>query len=666
MSTWGSAVQRISSNGAARRAPTALLLSVAVAVSLAGCTKSARTTNAYNALSRGDFNRFAVRENLPLYWIADTDQDHAVDPDEVADLLFYPGATAWTKRGAFTSAFPRAYAQLVRASKASITDTRLALVAKELDQGAPTLVRSDLTHLSSADKAFVGHMMRVGDMIDVVYDLTTGAAAMAGRVPTDPLSQSLYRRNRGPTCQASATATTPLCSAVPGSPKLVADAYPAKVQRGKDFCAALQKRSDGNELLSPFTVVRESGSSLKAAPYTVVYKQQMTAIADELAAAATTEHDPFEAPLVSYLRAAAASFRTNNWEPADEAWSKMNAQNSKWYVRVGPDETLTDPCAAKAAFHFNFARINQSSLEWQTRLAPVRQDMENSLAVLAGAAYRPRTVSFHLPDFIDIIVNTGDDRFGLGVVTGESLPNWGPVADEGRGRTVVMANVTSDVDSLAARRSQAASLMDAASMTALVDSPRPDLFSNVLHEVTHNLGPLYSYTVNGKTSEAVFGGPLASMLEELKAQTGAIYYIDFLRARGVIDNTLAAQTYADSVVWALGQAANGAAAPDASPYAQLAAIQLGSLIDHGALTWDAAAHAANGTDAGAFTLHSEKLAPAIKQLMTLILAIKARGDKPAAERLVARYAHGTIVPLTTITQRWQRLSKPSMVYAVTF
>ncbi|MCW2543737.1 MAG: hypothetical protein JWM40_1289, partial [Frankiales bacterium] len=561
---------RIATRGAARQAATAFLLTAALLAAMAGCTHGGATSKPYNALSRADFNRLAVRQDLPLYWIADSNHDKAVEPGEIAGLLFYPTAPAWTSGGSFTPAFRRAYADLVSMSKASITDPRLALVAQELDQGAPTLVRSDLSGLSTADKAFVRDMMRIGNMIDVLYDKTTGAAALASRVPADPLSQSLYRRNRGPTCQASTTSDKPGCSAVPGAPKLAPDAYPAELERQKDYCAALQKRPDAEQLLSPFTVVRGSGSNLKAVPYTVVYKQDMTAIADELDVAASAEQDSTEAPLVAYLRAAATSFRTNNWEPADEAWSKMNAQNSKWYLRVGPDETLTDPCSAKATFHFNLARINQSSVEWQTRLTPVRQDMENALAGLSGAGYHPRKVSFHLPDFIDIIVNTGDDRFGLGVVTGESLPNWGAVADEGRGRTVVMANVTSDPDSLAARRSQAASLLDSASMSDLVDSPKPDLFSNVLHEATHNLGPLYGYTVNGRTSEAVFGGPLSSMLEELKAQTGAIYYIEFLRAHGLIDDKLAAQTYADSIVWALGQAANGPAADDADPYAQLA------------------------------------------------------------------------------------------------
>ncbi|MCW2544719.1 MAG: hypothetical protein JWM40_2271, partial [Frankiales bacterium] len=88
------------------------------------------------------------------------------------------------------------------------------------------------------------------------------------------------------------------------------------------------------------------------------------------------------------------------------------------------------------------------------------------------------------------------------------------------------------------------------------------------------------------------------------------------------------------------------------------------LVDHGALSWDPKAKAANGTDTGAFTLHSDKLVPAVDQLMALVLGIKARGDKPAAERLVAGYLRGKVVSFATITQRWQRVAKPSMVYAV--
>ena len=50
------------------------------------------------------------------------------------------------------------------------------------------------------------------------------------------------------------------------------------------------------------------------------------------------------------------------------------------------------------------------------------------------------------------MINAGDDRNPLGATIGESLPNWGPVANEGRGRTVAMVNLYLDPDSIAARR----------------------------------------------------------------------------------------------------------------------------------------------------------------------------------------------------------------------
>ena len=73
--------------------------------------------------------------------------------------------------------------------------------------------------------------------------------------------------------------------------------------------------------------------------------------------------------------------------------------------------------------------------------------MEKALAVLAGPPYEAREVSFHLPDFIDIVLNAGDARAARGATIGQSLPNWGPVANEGRGRTVAMTNFYADPDS---------------------------------------------------------------------------------------------------------------------------------------------------------------------------------------------------------------------------
>src|SRR5690606_34999945 len=145
------------------------------------------------------------------------------------------------------------------------------------------------------------------------------------------------------------------------------------------------------------------------------------------------------------------------------------------------------------------------------KLAPIQQEMEQAIAAKAGAPYKARTVTFHLPDFIAIIVNAGDSRHALGATIGQSLPNWGPVANEGRGRTVAMVNINTDPDSRAARERQAASLLDVESMKLYPESTEPRLLSTILHEATHNLGPAHEYAVRGKKAAEVFTGPIASM-----------------------------------------------------------------------------------------------------------------------------------------------------------
>lgn len=628
-----------------------------VAFFLAGCAAPL-----HNALSRTDFNRLAVQANLPLYWIAD--EDGVVAPTEVTTLLFYPTAEAWVDNGAFTPAFERAYKAL-QATPAP-RDARQTLVAQDLDAGRATLVLSDLRGLGADEKDFTRHMLAVAAQIDTLYDITTGAAALASHVPADPLDQSLFRRNRGPRCAAPGTESNPACSAIPGSPKPLVDVYPAALAANDGFCAELEARPDAATLLSPFTVVR-GDTTLQAVPYHVAYATQMSAIAAELrAASAAIAKVPTEQALVAYLDAAAKGFETDEWQPADEAWSRMNPQNSKWYVRVGPDETYWEPCAQKAGFHLTLARINLASLDWQGKLTPLQQSMEAAIAQATGAPYTERKVTFHLPDFIDIVVNAGDDRDAIGATIGQSLPNWGPVADEGRGRTVAMSNLFVDPDSRAARRTQAASVLDAAALAGYTDDAGPGLLSTILHEATHNLGPAADYRVDGKNDVEAFGGQLASMLEELKAQTGALYLVELLRKQGLVSDTVARQVYLDSVVWAIGHISDGMYTPDGArkAYSQLAVVQVGILMDEGALRWDPTAKAANGTDVGAFVLDEGRLVPAIDRMMTRIAGIKARGDRAAAEELTKRYVDGDVVPQQIITERYLRTPKTSMVYAV--
>jgi hypothetical protein len=629
----------------------------------------------YAQLDRAAFNKAAVRLNLPLYWTADLNANRAVDPDEVVTLLFYPTDTKWTAAGTFTKAFEQAYPQLVSAAGDMLAGKALdaaeierrRLVIQDLDQGRATLVRTDARPFNQEEKTFLRHMMAVARMMDGLFAKQNGIDVLASKVPADDTaSQSLFRRNWGPKCLAPLTKRNAACSAIPGGAKPLCDAYPADIQKDPKFCEALEKRQDAKPLLDPFVVVRDKGGKLQPVRAHDAYTKEMDAVATELKAAAADLHDSSEAALKAYLEAAAQSFSTNDWRAADDAWAKMNAQNSKWYLRVAPDEVYWEPCSQKAGFHMTLARINTESLQWQQKLNPVQQAMEKALADLIGDPYKERKVTFHLPDFIDIVTNAGDDREYAGATIGQSLPNWGPLVAAGKGRTVAMSNLYTDPDSMQMRRAQAESLLDAESIKAYSGQATPGLLSTILHEATHNLGPAHEYKYKGKTDAQALGGPLSSTFEELKAQTGGMWFIDFALRKGIVSAELARQTYADDLVWCFGHISRGMYSETGKrePYSQLAAIQLGFLMDEAAITFDPKARAANGKDDGAFVMHFDKLPAAIEKLMKQVGTIKATADKPAAEEFAKKYVDGDRVPHKLITDRMLRYPKASFVYAI--
>ncbi|CAN5866781.1 hypothetical protein BH11MYX2_BH11MYX2_27330 [soil metagenome] len=615
----------------------------------------------HDAVARMDFNRIAVRLNLPYYWIADINNDKNLDANELATLLFYPKASP---------SFEAAYEMIVKAKDAPgdlLTDDgkRRQLVIKDLDQGRPTLVLTDLSKLSPSEVHFTRTMLAIADEIDKTYDVMNGAAGQATLLPPDPESRSLFRRNRGAKCVGPATENDPTCSAIPGSPKAVFGIYPADLQAKNGFCKTIETSAD-KALRDPFTVVRGSADKLTAVPYTEAYKESFHTISTMLRAATKDLDAKTETPLITYLNAAATSFETNEWGPADEAWAKMTVDNSKWYVRVAPDEVYWEPCSFKAGLHLTFALINQGSRKWQEKLMPFQQEMETSVSKLAGPPYKTHPVTFHLPDFIEIVINAGDDRSAIGGTIGQSLPNFGAVANEGRGRTIAMVNLNTDPDSTDARRSQAMSMLDAPSMQSYSGSQEAGQLPTILHEVTHNLGPSHEYKVKGKTAGEIFGGPMGSMMEELKAQTGALYLLELLRTKKLISDELAAQAYADSIVWAMGHISLGMydGTGNRKTYGNVAAIQIGMLIERGALVWDAKAPASNGTDTGAMHINAAKLVPAVNDMMKTIAGIKARGDKKAADALAKKFVDSDkIVPHKIIQERFRRQPKGSYVYA---
>jgi hypothetical protein len=629
-------------------------------------------------LSRSELNRRAAERFQPIFWRNDAATPGELTPNELA-LTWTHGMRARselvdTRTGQFTPAFLTLYEQLSNpddpAQLAPDEAARRNAIRLELAQGRPTLIESDFSTAAEADQALARRLLRVAVLIERLYARQKGTLGAEAQIPPDDTaSAAVFFRNQGPLCKAPKTEADAACYALPQRSAAVSGLYPAAVQSDPTFCRTLEKQPNARELMDHFSVVVPGAapSTFAAVKYSEAFPEEMQAIAVELDAAAAGV-GPDEAALGEYLRRAAQAFRDDDWEPANVAWVAMSADNSKYYLRVGPDEVYYEPCSWKAGFAMTFARINQASLGWQKRLAPIKQELENEVADLAGKPYRARAVSFKLPDFIDVVLNAGDSRHPLGGVAGQSLPNWGAVAAKG-GRTMLMTNLYTDDDSKQALTEQMSSLFCPATMAHASADPEPAVMGVVLHEAAHNLGPAHEYAVGGKVDRVAFGGPLASMLEELKSQTAALYFPSRLVERQLITRDEAQRAEVRDIAWGFGHIAQGMYDAQGSPkaYSQLASIQLGHLESEGALEWRAEALAANGNDRGCFDLPFERWDEAAKKLAQLVFGIKARGDRDAAERLKQQWvdADGAWKQRRElISERWLRAPKASFVYSM--
>jgi hypothetical protein len=626
----------------------------------------------FNVLARADFNLRAQEHFAPLFWRADTNADGVLDPDELV-VTWGQGAKRedFVSAEGFTPAFVALYAALQKPQARTLSvdeNARMQLLRDELMQGQPTLVETDTRRFSAEERTVLTELSAAALGIEQLYARQLGTDGLEATIaPDDLLSRAVFHRNHRPACVAPKTAGTAACTALPHAPRTVSGLYPAALQATPGFCAVLEKQPNASALMGHFTAVVAKGEGFATVPFSQAFAQQMAEVATHLEAAAKAVTSQSEATFKAYLLAAANAFRTDDWEAANVAWVAMSGSPSKWFLRVGPDEVYAEPCAWKATFALQLARIDPASLEWQQTLEPVKQSMERLLAARAGSPYKAREVRFALPDFIEVVLNAGDARAPHGGNVGQSLPNWGPTAEKG-GRTMVMTNLTTDPDSQQALKAQMASLFCTPTMALASTEPRAALATVVLHEAAHNLGPAHDYAVKGRTDDQVFGGPLASTLEELKAESSAVSLVWWLVDQKRSSPSDATMATVRELAWAFGHLARGMYEADHHPrtYSQVAAIEVGAGLKASALKWNAGQLAANGRDQGCFELDVPAWRKAIDALATRTLAIKARGDLAGAQAMTRAFVDDEgdewADLRNVISTRWLRAPKSTFLY----
>ena len=214
-------------------------------------------------------------------------------------------------------------------------------------------------------------------------------------------------------------------------------------------------------------------------------------------------------------------------------------------------------------------------------------------------------------------------------------------------------------------------LLTPATLKYYSDDKTSRLVGIILHEVTHNFGPHTDYKVNGMTPSEIFGGKTATVLEELKAQTGALWYIDFLAKKGILTDEEVKKLYTHSIYWCFGHISRGMFTGSGSPkpYSQLAAVQIGTFVKDGALSFINTTDPETGEKMDKFQIDFEKLPASIEGLMKMTGGIMANGNAAAAEALISNYVKGPdsrLVQMEEIQDRILKYSKASFYYSVQY
>lgn len=375
------------------------------------------------------------------------------------------------------------------------------------------------------------------------------------------------------------------------------------------------------------------------------YREECHAIANALeftaqAIAEVTE----ERPTYDYLMAAAQSWRTGDWASSDRLWVELGASNSEFAMRIALDEPYADPCQMRGMPELWFGIIDTEASRFVQTIKPFLDDMQASLADF-HPHLEPQPVNLDLPTFVRTAIRAGDADEPSGGVLGQMLPNW---TDAGKLRNNIFVGMTEDPKIVQQEKDKAKAVLHPETLEACGEiAPQVLDKMTVLHELTHSLGvnlykenvinpdgtPRLDETEKPVSIASALGGRNTSVFEEIRAETGAMYWIGWLRQRNLLTESEANQLYVVWAMWAFGHLREGMVDEETGKpktYSQLAGVQFATAVDAGAIEFRD----------DRFLIHFDRMHAVFENLMTEVIGITVAGDRPRAEVLLGSMLEG--------------------------
>jgi hypothetical protein len=499
-------------------------------------------------------------------------------------------------------------------------------IERLLRQYAPVRLTAPVAGLAASDRAALASLVEAGRWIDRIFwkQHSPDGAWLADAVLDNergwsPDFRRLLRLNFGP--WNGFDDNRPFWGEAPRPSG--GSLYPPRLTRAQLESYVDHHPAERPALLSHTTLIEEHAGDLHAAPYSRVYREELSQIQRcLLAASETATHDGFR----RFLRARAEGLCTGALLDSELLWVSQ-VQGSAIDVAIGPYEVYDDDrLGLKAAYESTV--LVRHSTRTSDQLEAIAPEVERLLpGAMTSAKARQRVVV----GVYDVVHAAGLTNMGSKAVAA-TLPNDEEVRARVGARLLLFRNVIAakfqpiikPLASRVLRRDQ-------------LDHVREDAFleHTLLHEIAHALGTCFVWRDGVPTSTTINEalGERYSTIDECRADLIGMVYLDLLTQRGVFAPDMrvaAAVTFVANLMRSLRFGVGDA-------YSNASAITLSHLLKRGALKLDSDGRLAVDPDA----THR-----GVRELAARVQAIATGGDYPGAGELI-----GELTDLAPATAR---------------
>jgi len=477
------------------------------------------------------------------------------------------------------------------------------LMERKAKEFAEVNLTSDLSHLSGQQKALIGLLFQVADVMEEIYwaQVFPDRDAAMGAMMDENVSM-FFKINYGPWERLNGN--LPYLAGY--GPKPAGSGFYPSDMTEKEF----EELEDPKKTDLYTLITRNQDGNLEVVPYHEAYADQVHKAADLLKEASELAED---SGFKEYLKLRAEALLTDDYLASDMAWMDMKDNDIDFVV--GPIENYEDALYNYKAAHESFILIKDKA--WSEKLAYIKSVLPQMQASLPVPDEYKTEVPGSNSDLgaYDVIYYTGDCNAGSKTIA-INLPNDERVHANKGSRKLQLKNSI---------RYKFEKILVPISNVLIVEEQREHVtfdafFENTMyHEVAHGLG--LNQTVNGMGTVRSALREQYSALEEGKADILALFLITKMYEEGMLGERDLMDNYITFMASIFRKIRFGVA----SSHGKANMVRFYYFQEMGAF-----AKNLNGT----YSINFEKMKVAMNELAMLILTTQGDGNYNLAKQLV--------------------------------